>query len=63
MRGKSTIETKFHHQRLSVGELLLLAAVKWLRNEEIFTEDSLNDLQMLVGVICLAESLLASHLT
>lgn len=62
VRSKSAIKTKFHHQWLSVGELLLLTAVKWLRNEQVFAENSLNNLQMLIGVICLAESLLARHL-
>ena len=39
-----------------------MTAVKWLRNEQVFAENSLNNLQMLIGVICLAESLLARHL-
>ena len=63
MRSKSTVEAKFHHQRLSIRELLFLTAIKRLRHEEILTENSLDDLQMLVWIICLAESLLACHLT
>ena len=63
MRSKSTVETKFHHQRLSIGELLLLTAVKGLRHEEILAQNSLDDLQVLIGIIRLAEGLLARHLT
>jgi len=42
--------------------LSLGVPVKWLGNKKVFAEDALNDLKMLIGVICLAVGLLSLHL-
>lgn len=62
MGGEGTVEAEFHHERLGVGELCLAASVKRLRHKEVLTENTLNDLQVLVWIISLAESLLPCHL-
>jgi hypothetical protein len=62
MRSESSIQTEFHHQGLRVGEGLLLTAVEWLRHKEVLAKNSLDDLKVLVGIVCLTESLLPSHL-
>jgi hypothetical protein len=46
---------------LCVGKLLLLAPVEGHRNKEVFTENSFNDLKVLVWIICLAEGLLPCY--
>jgi hypothetical protein len=62
MWSEGTVKAELHHQGLGVGELSLCTAIKWLRNKQVFAEYPLDDLKVLVGVICLAERLLPSHL-
>ena len=59
MWRESAVKSKLHHERLRIGELLLLAAIKGQRNEEVLAQDSLDDLQVLVRVVRLAQRLLA----
>lgn len=41
---------------------MLLAAIKWQRNEEVLAQDPLDDLEVLVRVVRLAQRLLARRL-
>jgi hypothetical protein len=60
---KRPVETQLHHERLRIGQLLLLTPVERLRDEKILTQNPLDNLQVLVWIICLAVGLLPCHLT
>lgn len=58
-----SVKTELHHQRLSVGELLLKAPIKRHLNKQVFAQNPFYDLQMLVRIICLTIGLLSCYLT
>ena len=63
MRGESSVKAQLHHQRLGVGELLLLTSIEGLRDEQVLAKDPLDDLKVLVRIIRLTEGLLSRHFT
>lgn len=58
MGSKSSVQAELHHERLSVGELLLVA-VEGHDHEQVFAQDPLYYLQVFVWVVGLVESLLS----
>lgn len=62
MRRQSSIQTKLHHQRLSIRQLNFAAPVEGLRHEQIFAQNPFDDLQVLVWIVGLAVGLLPRNL-
>lgn len=63
MGSECTVQSKLHHERLGVGQLCLATPVERLRDKQVLAQDPLDDLKMLVWVVCLAEGLLPGDFT
>ena len=61
MGSQGSVQAQLHHQRLGVGELLLLRSVEWLGDKKVLAKDPLDYLKVLVGIVGLVESLLPRH--
>lgn len=58
MGCQCTIKSQLHHEGLRVRQLLFLGAIERQRNEEVLAQDPLDNLQMLIWIISLAQCLL-----